>query len=114
MVPQYESAKNGKFPEQNGLKGMQMVQFECPGHSHPFCLIHLGNWENSPFSILALWGNKNWPPSINMEQIENYLNKMGLMGSKWSSLNAPGTQTPLSHSVLKFANWPFSIIGSLG
>ena len=30
MVPQYESATNGKFQKQNGLKGLQMVQFECP------------------------------------------------------------------------------------
>ena len=30
------------------------------------------------FSVLALWGNKNWPPSIKMKQIENSQNKMGL------------------------------------
>ena len=35
MVPQYESATNGKLPEQNGLKGLQMVQFECPRHPNP-------------------------------------------------------------------------------
>ena len=29
---QYESEKFGKFQEQKGLKGMQMVQFECPRH----------------------------------------------------------------------------------
>ena len=27
-----------------------------------------------------------------MKQIENFQNKMGLMDSKWSSLNAPGTE----------------------
>ena len=77
MVSQYEIAKNGKFPEQNGLKGMQMVQFECPQPLKPLCLIHFWNWQNSPFSLLALWGNKNWPPSIMVKQIEISQNKMG-------------------------------------
>ena len=35
MVPQYESATYGKFQQQNGLKGLQVVQFECPRHSNP-------------------------------------------------------------------------------
>ena len=30
----------------------------------PLCLIGFWNWKNSLFSLLALWGNKNWPPSI--------------------------------------------------
>ena len=30
--PQYESEKGVKFPEQKGLNGMQMFQFECPRH----------------------------------------------------------------------------------
>ena len=34
---------------------------------------------------------------------------MGLMGCKWSSLDAPGTETPLSHSVLKLGKLPFLI-----
>ena len=51
---------------------------------------------------------------MKVRNLENSQNKRGLKGCKWSSLNAPGTQTPLSHSVLKFAKWPFSIIGSLG
>ena len=35
-------------------------------------------------------------------------------GCKWSSLNAPGTETPLSHSILKLDEFPFPIIGPLG
>ena len=46
------------------------------------CLIQFWNWKNSLFSLLALWGNKNWPPSIKMKQIENCQNKIGLMGCK--------------------------------
>ena len=32
---QYESEKVEKISEQNGLKGLQMVQFECPRHGKP-------------------------------------------------------------------------------
>ena len=31
------------------------------------------------------------------------------MGCKWSSLNAPGIEKPLSHSVLKLYEFPFLI-----
>ena len=78
------------------------------------CLIHFWNWENSPFSLLALWGNKKWPPSIKMKQIENFQNKMGLKGCKWSSLNAPGTQTSLSHPFLELEISPFSLLALWG
>ena len=46
---------------------------------------------NSLFQLLALGGNKNWPPSMKVEKLENFQNKKGLMGCKWSSLNAQGT-----------------------
>ena len=36
-----------------------------------------------------------------VKQIGNTQNKMGSKGSKWSSLNAPGTQSPLYHPILK-------------
>ena len=32
LALQYESEKVGKISEQNGLKGLQLVQFECPRH----------------------------------------------------------------------------------
>ena len=47
MVPQYESETNGKFQEQNGLKGVQIVQFECPRHSHPSVSSISGIWHFS-------------------------------------------------------------------
>ena len=73
------------------------------------CLIHFWNWKNSPFSLLALWGNKNYPPNIKGKQIENLQNKLGLKGLKWSSLNGPGTQVPLSQVLLVFYECdPFS------
>ena len=77
-------------------------------------LIHFWGWENSLFPLLALWGNKNWPPSMKVKKLENFQNKKGLMGCKWSSLNAPGTENPLSHPLLGLGEFPFPIIGPLG
>ena len=70
--------------------------------------------ENSHFPLLVLWGNKNWLPSMKVKNLENFRNKSGLNKCKWSSLNAPGTETPLSHPILKLAEIPFPIIGPLG
>ena len=78
------------------------------------CLIQFWSWVNSPYPLLALWGNKNWPPSIKVKKMGNFQNKRGLMGGKWSSLNAPGTENPLSHSLLRLEEFPFPNIGSLG
>ena len=36
------------------------------------------------------------------------------MGCKWSSLNAPGTENPLSHPFLGLGEFPFPFIGPLG
>ena len=72
-----------------------------PQAHKPLCLIRFWSWRNSLFSLLALCSNKNWPPSKKIKQIENCQNNMGLKGSKGSSFNAPGTQIPLSHSVLE-------------
>ena len=35
------------------------------------------------------------------------------MGCKWSSLNAQGTENPLSHPLLGLEEFPFPIIGPL-
>ena len=78
------------------------------------CHCHLRGWMNSLFPLLALWGNKNWPPSMKVKKMEIFPDKIALMGGKWSSLNAPGTENPLSHSVLELEEFPFLIIGLLG
>ena len=44
---------------------------------------------------------------MKVKKMENVWNKCGLTGCKWSSLNAPGTETPLSHSVLELEQLPF-------
>ena len=49
MGSQYESGKYGKILEQNGLKGLQMVQFEYPRHWNPsVSYIH---WELREYPI---------------------------------------------------------------
>ena len=78
------------------------------------CLIHIFGWKNPTFPLLALWGNKNWPPSMKVKKLKIFWDKMGSKGCKWSSLNAPGTQTPLSHPILKLDEFPFLHISPLG
>ena len=70
--------------------------------------------ESIPFPLLALWGNKKWPPSMKGKKLKNYQKVKGAKGCKWSSLKAPGTESPLSHPVLKLEEFPFSIISPLG
>ena len=62
---------------------------------------------HSLFPLLALWGNKNWLPSMKVKNLENHKNKLGSTGYKWSSLNGPGIENPISHAILEF---PFIVI----
>ena len=64
------------------------------------CLIHFWGWVNSPFPLMALWGNKNWPSSMKVKKLEILHHKSGLRGCKWSSLNGPYTEIPLSYLIL--------------
>ena len=80
----------------------------------PLCLIHFLSFENFPFPLLALWGNKNWLPSMKVKKLEKFQNKMGLKGCNWSSLNAPGTETPQCHPYWELGEFPFPIISPLG
>ena len=80
----------------------------------PLCLIQIWSWMISLFSLLALWGNKNWLPNIKVEKLENLQDKDGSKDCKWSSLNAPGTETHLSHPDLELDDFPFLIISPLG
>ena len=76
----------------NGLIGLHLVQFKVPKALKFSCLIQFWSWVNSLFPLLALWGNKNWPPSMKVEKLKIFWDKMGSMGCIWSSLNAPGTE----------------------
>ena len=80
----------------------------APGTETPLSHMDCESCENSPVSILALWGNKNGLPNMKVKDLENFQNKSGLKGCKWSTLNAPGTETPLSHPYWKLQEFPFS------
>ena len=51
---------------------------------------------------------------MKVKKSENFHNKSSIKGCKWSSLNVPGTKTPLSHPFFKLDEFPFPNIGSLG
>ena len=48
-----------------------------PQAQKPHCLIHIGSLKISLSSLLALWGNKKWAPSIKVENVENCQYIMG-------------------------------------
>ena len=54
--------------------------------------------------IFSLWSQK-------FEKIQN---KLCLTGCKWSSLDAPGTESPLSHSGWDNFTFPFPFLGNKG
>ena len=51
---------------------------------------------------------------MKLKKLQKLGNKSGLTGCKWSSLNAPGTQTPLFHPYLKLGEFPFSVFDLWG
>ena len=46
---------------------------------------------------------------MKVKKMKTFLNKMGLKGCKWSSLNSPGTENPQSHLILGLEEFPFPI-----
>ena len=51
---------------------------------------------------------------MKVKKLENFENKIGLTGCKWSGLNAPGIETPLTSPILNLGDFPFLIISPLG
>ena len=96
-TPLYESQQIGKHLGQNQFNRLQMVQFECPRYRNN-CVSFTA--ERIPFLIFSSGVIRNGIPSIKLRTIENFWDKISLTGCKWSSLNAPGTDTPVSHSFL--------------
>ena len=45
---------------------------------------------------------------MKVKKFENVQSESGSMGCKWSNLNPPGTETPLSHPYWKLQEFPFS------
>ena len=114
MASQYESEKDGTFLESEWCKGLQMVQFEGPRHWKSPVSFYFEVGRIPLFPLLTLWGNKNWPPSMKANKLENFQNKRALKGCKWSRLNTPGTGKPQSHPLLGLEEFPFPIIDPLG
>ena len=76
----------GKNSEQHWLKGLQMIQFECPRHWNSSVSSILGVGKFSQLPILALWGNKNWLPSMKVRSWKNFwtkLAKRSAIGPVW-------------------------------
>ena len=70
-----------------------MVQFECPWHCNSSVSLELGE-----FHFLLFLGNKGkCAPHYESQELEEFQNKIGLKGCKWSNLNAPGTEALVSH-----------------
>ena len=76
----------------------------------PLYLIHFLGWKNSLFPLLALWGNKNWPPSMKVKKVKIFQNKRGLIGCKSSSQTASGIENPLLHPTAVMYHFPISSI----
>ena len=58
---------------------------------------------NPSFPLLALWGNKNCPPSMKVKEVKKFECKSGILGCIWFNLSFPGTEKHLSHHALEFA-----------
>ena len=82
-----------------------------PQAPETLCLIHFWGWKNSLFQLFALWGIKNWPPSMKVKKFESFQTQSSFKDCKWSRLNGPGTETLLSHPILNLDESLLSIIG---
>ena len=91
-----------------------MVQYECPKHWKPTVSFTFEVGRNPLFQLLALWGNKNCPPSVKVKKMENSENKRGLMGCKWSSLNAQALKTLCFIQFQSWVNSHFPILALWG
>ena len=62
-----------------------------------------------PFSVPLTGVIDNWTPSMKVKKFEIFWDKISSTGCKWSSLNAPSTETPVSHPILCESLFPFSV-----
>ena len=75
--------------------GKISAQFDwLPQAPNSLCITLVGRIPLSYFS----WGIKEMGSGAWDSRVRKFQNKVGLKGCKWSSLNAPGTKSPLHHS----------------
>ena len=91
MVPQYENEKDGKISKRKGLNGLQMVPFEnclnAPSFESPWSNFEFGRIPLFP--LLALWGNKNWLPSMKVKKNEIFLEQRYPYSSQMVQFECP-------------------------
>ena len=91
-----------------------MVKFECTRHWNPCVSSCLGEFPFLifclPFSGVIRIGICCFYYGKHGKKVDILWNKISLTGCKWSSLNAPGTETPVSHPV--WVNSLFSFLPS--
>ena len=74
-----------------------MVQFECPRVIYPLVPFNIGVHSGVSISLYVGKGNSCiWP----VNKLEIHFAKMGFVDCKCSNLNAPGSYTSWSHSLL--------------
>ena len=92
--------------EKNPLNRLQMVQFECPRVRNLMVSFTFGEF---PFLIFChCIIKKLFIMGRLVKKEETFRNKISLIGCKWSSLNAPGSETPWCHSLLESSPFSFS------
>ena len=87
-----------------------MVQFERPKVTHPLVSfifgVHYGVYLHAGKGKCCMWSVK---------KVEIHLAKIGCVDCKWSSLNAPRSYTPWSHSLLGYiVRCPFHSMQEMG
>ena len=94
-------------------KRLQMVRFECPSVRNPrvsltFGGFHFPNIQPLPLpSLLSLGVIRKGSPSMKGKEVRIFWSKISSTGCKGSSLNDPGTETPVSHSLLEESLFSF-------
>ena len=85
-----------------------MVQDWCHRHSKPTVSFSFGVGRMSLSSILALWGNKNWPPQYEGEKYGKFSKSEGCKGLQMVQFDSPWHLKSSVSSSFKVGWIPFS------
>ena len=83
-------------------------------HLQPFAPIKFWELQDLPFPILALWGNKNWPPQYKGEKVGKFERQEWLSRLQMVQFECPRHWNPSVLTILGVARSPLSHIGPLG
>ena len=79
MGPQYKDQEVGKFLEQNGLRGLEMVQFEHPLQRNPCVSSTLEDFPFPIFPSLGYFGRWTRRTSDHRQSIANFAITIGIL-----------------------------------